>query len=436
MRNKYFELQSTCNNRAFPRTETIHEDGTVTVLFMFTPELPKLSEVGEFFIRRNCIVNHQEEIGLVIKDKGRKGFFIGSWRRIYMSCGRRVFTRKTWLDAFCYDGKRVTVRKTVNSFYRYLIKALMLYFGLEGCLPEGFDNQPWIDGLFDRVVNNKMVLRAIITEKVTNWKDMFRFWLKSTYQLTGVNYTLIERYLRKVHSYNYDFNLAALRDFTTSVDWSARKVMQWIETIPKEGDTTGYQMVSLFKDLLKDAELLPDYKVNPRWSEKRMKAEHQNNIRKMRLLCEGSFDDEKIYDKDIVIDDEDAKVIGRVIGSEVEAYLESFEQDNCLYTHYYPSIRKGNYLAVSLSSPERCTVGLTVSKSADNKLQLSIEQMRASHNRCLQPDNQKAITAFVNENFKLFTSLVEDRRRRLKPNDGAKVEADRIEYAIYDDIPF
>ncbi len=350
------------------------------------------------------------EDGYTIKYNNNGGIFIGIYQRKMKMVGKSIFSKLSWTNVIRYDGKKVIASKGYlpECIYRLTLD----YMGLEGIVKEFKKRQlPMTDYL-----HGKTVLKAIFTGKVTNFDDLLKVYITSTYKLKvgSPQYNDVKEEIK--NRFHEPHEVIQMMNFSTSI----KKAFQLMN-----GDMSNkIEEKYIFWDLLKDAQML-DLKINPEWSLSRMKQEHEKNTERLMLLEEGTLDTAPIHKTDTVIND---KIQGVLLNSEKEVFKEASLMHHCLYTHYFERIKNKRYIALSLKSPERCTVGIRYTEERGFEL----EQVHTIYNGCVSSDTHDLITEYIRKNQKRLNSLKPNKTDVLQP--ARKQEQDAFEYA--EDLPF
>ena len=368
---------------------TVTEDG-YKIRFVENP-LPTIKGLP-FTDKVRIAENTAQERGLVVTYKGNKNIFFGHYLKQYRRIGKKVFPSTSWLYAIRYDGKRII--KTVSStLYNHteLANLIFRYFGIE-CILYTYNKDYAIAAL----MGSKTVLKAICQQKVTNARDLTRVYLQA---ITGIktmpSYETAAIYIQNLQK--YELNLVDLANFTTSFEKSMLLEIGACENNRQYVDDTDLaKRYRIFRDLVRDAVKL-DIKVNPDWSLKRMEEEHQRNTERIMLETEQKLSDEQLYKSPTDIEGQEIK--GTVLSTEKQVYREAAQMHHCLYNHYFYSIQQGKYLALSLTKPERCTVGLCLKLSTGDDGEKSydavLEQIHTIRNGCVTPESRAIIANFV-----------------------------------------
>ena len=391
------------------------EDG-YTLTFRNNP-IPNTD--GMDYIKKHITVKrynsgrNSPEDGYVIK-YNNGGIFIGIYQKKMKLVGKSIFSKLSWMYVIRYDRKKVIASKgrMPNSIYRLALE----YMGLEGIVNE-FNKRRLTTSDY---LYGKTVLKAIFTGKVTNFDDLLKVYITSTYKLKvgSPQYNDIKEEIK--NRYHEPGEVIQIMNFSTSI----KKAFQ-LSNNSATGDLykDNREKWYIFWDLLKDAQML-DLKINPEWSLSRMNQEHEKNNERLMLLEEGTLDTAPIHETDTVIDD---KIQGMLLNSEKEVFKEASLMHHCLYTHYFERIKNKRYIALSLTSPERCTVGIRYTEERGFEL----EQVHTIYNGCVSSDTFNLINEYIQMNRERLNGLSP---QKTQSKQTVKQEQEDFQYA--EDLPF
>ncbi len=195
--------------------------------------------------------------------------------------------------------------------------------------------------LFSDSVTTKILLR-----KITNPEQTCREYFKSLH-LKGVDY---KAYLALKCDGDYNplarFPLTFLQEAFTDLNGALRLAHADSETTSILADMV-IQAISLSK------------KINPRWSFKRIQAEHQKYTRLLMAAKLDAKHDEPIHEKLAGLEDF-PEYEARLLNNEKETFNEGETMHHCIYSCYYPKIKRKEYLAFSFAGAIRATLGLRI----------------------------------------------------------------------------
>ena len=418
------------------RTDTVHEDGTWTVIFTQN-ELQPLT--GMSHLQKRIYLKKQKtcESGIIIKYGSPDAIFFGEYTKSFISVGRKTFAKKRWTNVIRWDGKKVITNKTVNIYEPGLniLEPLLCAFGMEAALKD-IDKGIGYGYMLPLVFKNKTVLKGVFTGRITNLRNAVKAWLSSSCKLkfSDIPYKTLEEYLR--FSYGKAADIINYVEFTTSVTKTLEKLTfmkkRKIEindrrktlNYGEESETLTieirklHEMESLFNDILSEAVTL-GAKVNPDWSEKRMRQEHTRFSLEIMQAEKGELPTEKIYDLplyDLPQESFDTEVLpgrhlaGSILNDEVSVFTEASEMRHCLYNCYFSRIKNGNYIALSILKPERVTVGIALGLASlpdgDDYAGAYIDQMHTFMNGNPSEKTEELIRLYFNRNKDNFTEML------------------------------
>ena len=303
----------------------------IRVVFNGAP-LPPIENSVSF--RKNYHNYGSKSFVFVVK---RDSFFFGYYNNCY-SRGRqkRIYRAETCLAFIYVESRRVNMGS--YHFTRYdnsFLPLFLSFFGLEGFCNDADSN------LIPLVLRNKNIIGSIVKGTLTNWADTWKRYCRLAYGIK-TDFKLMEQYVSKLYDSNkaYSYFLPSpsmVIEFATNWQSAMRALMK----NPTADDSR------LYYDLLEDAFLL-NKKVNLCWSIKRCQQEHQRNIDEILLAQESALSDEPIHNS--LAEDDTFNSGGtsfRILNSEKSVFKEATEMHNCIYSHYFPKIRNGNYLVLS-----------------------------------------------------------------------------------------
>ena len=369
--------------------------------FDYEDRLPDLKTTHPVVIRDLIRQGKREEHYITIRiDKDMKGFFLGYGMKKIMCVGRKIFMKSKWISRYgkkdgkffgnLFDSEHTPSRIDILNLFLPLV-------GRECLMDENNDKEHcFID---------KTIFNGILNGKITNRKDMVRRFFKSHYHLSDIDASLYEKaYLNFLNKHNHMiyislFTIIDALGFRKNLDELMRYFYKmdegYVKSLRDDEKKKTREWQQLFSDLCRDAMLLEDFFVNPRWSTKRMNIEHQRNHKEIMNLLAENQDATPYYDAPVL--KKEKGLDAEMLNSDYVLYMESKEMEHCIYYNYSNSIRNRNYLAFRISKPERCTVGISVNHS-DRKLVL--DQIRSYGNRTVKESTQEIVKSFLNNNIK------------------------------------
>lgn len=304
------------------------------------------------FIRTNDII-----YVLSVKDGH---IFYGVKDIVVVRRGNKIFVEsEKFIDYIWLDNKGIKICRKSACFLPLIHKFLDL------C------NITWYKELSNHTcgiyLGKSSVLRAVLTKKVYNQETLYKFIVKRVFGNKDISWKNCRNYCENPKS----VSILDLATFTKNINDSLEVVCNPTSNI------------NLLNDLLTYAIQLNEV-VDFKWSEKRMREEHQRQIRSVEL--------ENIESKEVVPIYEN--VFGtdtiKMLNTERDVYLEGISMDHCLYRCYYNRIANHNYIAFHMTSPEDCT--FSVCKSNDGVV---FDQIYLSHDRRVQESTKDIAKAFI-----------------------------------------
>lgn len=265
-----------------------------------------------------------------------------------------------------------------------------------------------------RIYCSKRLLKDFLTGKIYNEQTCIQAVLKNSY---GVKPTEVcWKYFKKeeLDKLRIDCNFLPLLN---------RKAITNLNMY--------YEVFNEHKDkrLLNDAIELAfalDMTINPKWSMKRLKQEHQRMI---KIAAEKQF--EVLNDAPIqkeTIQDEDKEI--SMLNDEKSIFIEGKEMMHCLFTNYLSSVQRGRYLAFAVKGKERATFGITI--NTDRK-DIVIDQIRGVHNSSVTQETIQKVKDFVNRHLNTMREML-----GIRSNTEGENTSGMIQYAgdFCGDLPF
>lgn len=365
-------------------TKTVKEkDGYTVTVYRLEDEQPfpdrETTSFGEFALWQKT---HSPSRGfLLTKKKGDDDAYYGHGQEKLLRSGRKIFPTTVYDAYVMLRGGRVTG----NAFSRHdginvLIAALIVDDrGLEALTTPGFVDGSKTDTVLLRCMNNAAVMKKILTGKITNRRDMVREYLRSGFNLKGVNYAAAEKVL---DSLNNGVSLTDLREFTTDINAA-------LELLAERNGSDR----ALFRDLVGDAVIL-DKRINPKWSRSRMEQEHAANIKVILEKELDAEDDTCIYGKTIEV--EEGGYAFHTIGSPRRALLESKTMSNCVFYNYWEPTLSRHYAVFHMSgNGEELTLGCRITDRPGEGRAVAFDQVFAAHNLPASAEGGQAAFDFI-----------------------------------------
>lgn len=304
------------------------------VAFVTNP-LPPIDDSVSF--RKNYRQYTSYSLVIVVKSDS---FFMGKYEKTYVRVGNRIFPKERCVRFIYVDSHKVNLRDfpgcTILSGMPNIFLSL---FGLET-----FKKDAKSDTIVDSVLRNKLVIGGIVKGNITNWADAWKKYCKTSLKINS-DYRLVEEYFATCR-----VSVSDLIDLTTNWRQSMRIL---IKTTPSyEG--------GIYDGLLEDAFLL-NKKINLGWSKKRCLQEHQRNIEEIMLKSDNSkLSDEPIHSELV---EKDTFSYGentfKILNSEKDIFKEATFMHNCIHSHYFPRIDRGEYFVfvTEINKGEKVDIG-------------------------------------------------------------------------------
>lgn len=238
-----------------------------------------------------------------------------------------------------------------------------------------------------KIYCSKRLLKDLLTGKLYNEQTCIQAVLKNSF---GVKPTEV--------CWKY-FKKEELDKFCTDYDFFPLMNRKAITNL-----NMYYEVFNEHKDkrLLNDAIELAfalDLTINPKWSMKRLKQEHQRMI---KITAEKQF--EVLNDVPIqkeTIQDEDKEI--NMLNDEKSIFIEGKEMMHCLFTNYLSSVQKGRYLAFAVKGKERATFGVTLN---NDRKDIVIDQIRGVHNSSVTQETIQKVKDFVNRHLNTMREML------------------------------
>jgi len=234
-----------------------------------------------------------------------------------LSCiAGRIFWKKTSKCSITYKNSRIYGAITCE-----IISTLIVAFKLDW-----IDREKWVKKL---VGQNKTLWKLILSGKITNPEDLAKKYSK-LYFKGSYSYKTLKEYFKcemiRVSLWDAYYH-------TTNPDLCIRK-------LTKSYSENNRLIIQEETNLLEDSIHYCRYdntKVNPLWSVKRLRSEHQKQIEKDLLE-----DSQKLSDE--LIAEEFKKDRIELILSEKRCFFEASMMHNCIHSCYWPKVIAGDYI--------------------------------------------------------------------------------------------
>lgn len=233
-----------------------------------------------------------------------------------LSCiAGRVFWKKTSNCFITYKNNRIYGAITCE-----IVSTLITAFKLDW-----ISKEEWVKNL---VGQNKTLWKLILSGKITNPEDLAKKYSKLYFKGSYSYKTLKEYFKNRV----IRISLWDAYYHTTNPDLCIRKLIKF--------HSENNRLIQEESNLLEDSIYYCRYdntKVNPLWSVKRLRSEHQKQIEKDLLE-----DSQKLSEELITTEFKKDKI--ELILSEKSCFLEANLMHNCIYSCYWPKVIAGDYI--------------------------------------------------------------------------------------------
>lgn len=264
-------------------------------------------------------------------------------------CGPRVFYKEKLSYSLTVKDRRIY--GSLGEF----VPTLMSVFHLDWLA-----STPWAKSL---IGSRKDLWTLVLHGKITNPEALAKAFSKKCFG-GAYSYKTLKRYFSNP-------GLPSLWDlyyYTTNPELSCQRVI-------------GGDCPSSFSDLLKYCKAF-NTKLNPKWSEGRMRAEEQIFIEKWNL-----HEMEKLHISDKHIASPYKADNLSLILSEKSCYLEGCKMHNCVHTNYWKYIAQGKYLiARGYINGEYVNFGIILKRGHQGIPELAKDQVCLKYNGCPQAE--------------------------------------------------
>lgn len=220
----------------------------------------------------------------------------------------------------------------------------------------------------------KTGLEKIFQGKITSTRDLLKHYAKSVRLKCSTDFlykAVIQQGLSKI-----DF-------YTNSIQ--ARDVDHFLQFIIN----TGIKSFNNFIGDLREQYAILDKKIDFRWSEKRMKQEHENATFELMKLQADNLSDHKIIWSEFNLPSN-----FEILDSEKRIFLEGALMRHCVFTNYWYIIKTGRYLAFHVKlNNENATLGVNLAQG-----KMSFNQVYLYRNKPVSPEMRQLCLDFVESN--------------------------------------
>lgn len=306
-------------------------------------------------------------------------FFYG--RAIIRLCrkGRNIFPERTWsMRCWNKNGKFHLEGASTSSLF-------CLFKDLGAGWWPGATDAPKEFGDDASPFFKPAIVKAILTGAIYNEETLWKAVAKRCYHIE-CPWRLFRDLYTKLRL-DYRVSIMDVKDFTKSFEKSARAIV----------DADG-EMIQLMGDVLKLAVALNE-KVDLSWSEKRLHAHHQEQVRRRSAIRLDESSDEVIYGDEEIVEADGI----RMLRSERDVFVEASSMSHCLWTNYWSTIKERKMLAFHLHHGGEDST-FSVYRGFNGKVML--DQIRQSHNRAVSKDSRDYALAFISANDGLFSKVL------------------------------
>ena len=371
----YIQYALSSRFKNYRKKLEIQKDGKFSLVFTAN-QLPDMENSPAF---RYKLLHGKIEVGqyYICKSNGEGQIFLGILEKKYNISGHNIYVRSTCRSYILLDGKRLVVNNINSDMVNFIISL----FKLEALYasPLGKKDKSLVQLI---LLTNKTVLRQILQGKITNRRDLVKKWAASSYKIKTFDYLDLEICMEQSY-----IPIGRIVFFSENIASSLRAIAE----LARQKNKTAKEKLNLMSDLYSDA-IIFKKKINARWSLNRMRDEHEKNIKAMLPLLKDGVSSLPILQQDTNgLFDGYASIKGRLLNSEKDVYEEAICQKNCLYTHYCKAIMFRQYFALSITRPERLTVGIRFHGE-----DLIIDQMLKAHNLNIDPATEHLLLEWFN----------------------------------------
>ena len=286
------------------------------------------------FYRRNI-----SEIVIELKCAGGK-LFVNEVVRSFERAGNRIFPKRRCINLIYVTSSTVKV-KGADSMA--LLDSILSLFDIT-----------WTRDLkhgLKKYIIKSCIFKAVITGRVYSEETLVKRIASQIYRIRNVEWRVLKDYL--CQEIQHKFSLYDLNAFTRDLNTSLKIITQIYAD--RADNNEMYWRIETIKDTLKNAVILGRV-IDLKWSVKRMNQEHVKMTREIGLLDMKAKSEQPIHDEIVEADGI------RMLNSEKEIFMEGMTMSHCIYTNYFRSIVRGQYLAFHMSYPEDCTIGVRCDK--------------------------------------------------------------------------
>ena len=319
------------------------------------------------------------------------------------------------------------VKKSKNGYYRqnksrdgFTVDQkgkIKVWFGKNifqiPCIGEVFNylNCNWLDQKLYPYVT-KTILEKIIAGKITNNIDV----VKAYFKMMKINGSP-SLFLKMINTNNVS-KIELMRYMSVAKDVN-HLFEYWIIRHSAETD---YPKNQLFYDMVQEAHIL-DKKIDFNWSFNRLKEEHKAWTQEIMQYEIESLDDISVESLNKF--DRYTPEGFKLLKTQREVFYEGKTMNHCVYTAYWNSIAKGNYLAYHVNiNGEEATLGLHIYGDT-----ISYNQCFSYYNKSISPELSTITMEFFNH---LKEQVERDGVLKIEKHETV----DHLEIPLNNQIPF
>lgn len=373
---------------------TVAEDDQKTTVRYYRKdtcrELPSLEGLSAFQRMKTYERYPQVRWITIAIGKTDGSVFCGIGNKTLQKIGKKFFPKSGWLENFSVrGGNRVCGKydaffKDARMYSEDVAAArhlLLSAFGVE-CL----------DG-YEQYIRKPQLI-GICKGKITNPEMLVRDFFKRTYHLTNIDW--------RIYAAGYPRLMKCFGSLSNVLDTAGRGGLDYLMGQYAK-DKVEFEHERLMFDTVHEC-LYLDRGFNPKWSFKRLVSEHSKMSLAILDLEADSVPDEHFYEKEMPV--RRRGLAGKVISCVKDLYREGKEMSHCIYRCYNDIIAKGEYLALSITAPERCTVGIRVYKE-----KVEVEQIHSYHNAAVTDKTDTLVREWVGDHSEAIMDLALEARK-------------------------
>lgn len=323
-----------------------------------------------------------------------------------MFFNKKVYFRTSIENGLTYNKKKSKISAWYGKpLHHGLIKSLMEYRKVDWFL-----SMP----LILRNLSTKTMIEKIIAGKITNPEQYIKMYCKISlkynfpyrllkeyfennesfdaaeddvdeidYRYEGNRYmTYIARAKNTFYIYNKIRFLYLIKDYTVNPSYTLECFINRKLT---------YDYMSFFYDMLQECQVA-DYKINVKWSIKRLTDEHSKLSMKIaKIKIQGTEKKEIPFFGNLEMPDD---IDMSLIDDNYKVFYEGENMRHCIYTNYLGRAMAKKEFYFSVKSPERCTFSVVMAgKYGDEKFQIG--QIRGFRNKSVLRSTEEKVAKWL-----------------------------------------